>query len=101
MVAEYYCSHTKTQILNRFLFIAFVSQRNLRVILLLQALAHVGKKKGIKVTVVLPIKTSVDTVRRSQGYGAKVVISGKNLEEARLEAFNLIKQHGAGTYING
>ncbi|CAB3249268.1 unnamed protein product [Arctia plantaginis] len=65
------------------------------------ALAHVGKKKGIKVTVVLPIKTSVDAVRRTQDYGAKVVISGQNLEEARLEAFNLIKQHGAGTYING
>ncbi|KAJ8723861.1 hypothetical protein PYW07_007841 [Mythimna separata] len=66
------------------------------------ALARQGQVYKVRVTVVLPEHTRQSVVDRCQDYGATVVLSGDNVEEARTRAFKLIAEQGrVGTYLNG
>jgi len=64
------------------------------------ALAYHGSQLGIPVTVVMPTVAPLTKIEKSRAYGAKVIISGTHIGEARLEANKIMAQEGQ-TYING
>mmetsp|Transcript_29004 Transcript_29004/g.46569 ORF Transcript_29004/g.46569 Transcript_29004/m.46569 type:complete len:463 (+) Transcript_29004:63-1451(+) len=64
------------------------------------ALARHGKRMGIPVTVVMPTVAPMTKVMNCREYGAKVVIAGKHIVEAKGHAEQLVDKEGL-TYING
>ena len=64
------------------------------------ALALHGARLGIPVTVVMPQHAPLVKQRRCRELGARVVLHGENIAEARLRADELVKAEGL-TYING
>ncbi|XP_020743510.1 serine dehydratase-like [Odocoileus virginianus] len=58
------------------------------------AAAYAARKLGIPATIVLPEGTSVNVVKRLQGEGAEVQLTGKNWDEANLRAQELAKNDG-------
>ncbi|XP_038206896.1 L-threonine ammonia-lyase-like [Zerene cesonia] len=64
------------------------------------ALAYYGQRLKIPVTVVLPSNSSIIYVGRCHELGAFVVSYGENLDEARGQAFIMLKKRGQ-VYING
>ncbi|KAF5929269.1 hypothetical protein HPG69_019290, partial [Diceros bicornis minor] len=58
------------------------------------AAAYSARKLGIPVTIVLPEGTSLQVVRRLQGQGAEVQLTGKVWDEANLRAQELAKRDG-------
>ena len=51
-----------------------------------QGVALAGTLQGIDVTVVMPVTAPLAKANAARGYGAKVVLYGESLEEARTEA---------------
>ncbi|CAG4957503.1 unnamed protein product [Colias eurytheme] len=66
----------------------------------LLALAYYGQRLKIPVTVVLPSNSSIIYVGRCHELGAFVVSFGENLDEAKGQAFVMLKKRGQ-VYING
>ncbi|XP_045502568.1 L-threonine ammonia-lyase-like [Colias croceus] len=64
------------------------------------ALAYYGQRLKIPVTVVLPSNSSIIYVGRCHELGAFVVSFGENLDEAKGQAFVMLKKRGQ-VYING
>jgi threonine dehydratase len=64
------------------------------------ALALHGARLGIPVTVVMPQHAPLVKQRRCRELGARVMLHGENIAEARLRADELVKAEGL-TYING
>ncbi|XP_047512267.1 L-threonine dehydratase catabolic TdcB-like isoform X2 [Pieris napi] len=64
------------------------------------ALAFYGQRLGIPVTVVLPSTTPVYVVGKCHELGAFVVSYGETLDDARRQAFVMLKKRGQ-VYING
>ncbi len=64
------------------------------------ALAYHGRELGVPVTVVMPIFAPLIKQERCRQMGARVLLSGSNLGEARELADNLVADEGL-TYING
>ncbi|XP_007170927.1 serine dehydratase-like isoform X1 [Balaenoptera acutorostrata] len=58
------------------------------------AAAYAARKLGIPATIVLPEGTSPQVVRRLQGEGAEVQLTGKVWDEANLRAQELAKKDG-------
>ncbi|XP_044245812.2 serine dehydratase-like isoform X3 [Ursus arctos] len=58
------------------------------------AAAYAARKLGIPATIVLPEGTSPQVVRRLQGEGAEVQLTGKVWDEASLKAQELAKRDG-------
>lgn len=58
------------------------------------AAAYCARKLGIPATIVLPEGTSLKVVRRLQGEGAEVQLTGKVWDEANLRAQELAKRDG-------
>lgn len=65
-----------------------------------QALAYHGGKLGIPVTVVMPVNAPFVKVQNCRGFGANVVMFGKDFDEARGEAMRLSQEKGL-KYVNG
>src|SRR5438876_3586953 len=63
-------------------------------------LAYHGKSLGIPVTVVMPRFAPLNKVTNCQRLGAKVILCGKNMQEAREEA-DRIRAAEERIYING
>ena len=59
-----------------------------------QGVALAGTTAGIPVTVVMPVTAPLAKASAAQGYGAKVVLCGASLEEARLEAEKIAEREG-------
>lgn len=65
------------------------------------ALAYHGKRLGIPVTVVMPTIAPINKSSRcSDEYGAKVIFYGNNIQDAREEAYRLMKDTHQ-FYVNG
>ena len=64
------------------------------------ALAYHGRSLGIPVTVVMPQFAPLVKQVRCQQFGARVIVHGENIAEARLRANDLVAAEGL-TYING
>eukprot|EP00471_Norrisiella_sphaerica_P002625 CAMPEP_0184485898 /NCGR_PEP_ID=MMETSP0113_2-20130426/7466_1 /TAXON_ID=91329 /ORGANISM="Norrisiella sphaerica, Strain BC52" /LENGTH=462 /DNA_ID=CAMNT_0026867553 /DNA_START=321 /DNA_END=1709 /DNA_ORIENTATION=+ len=64
------------------------------------ALARHGKRMGIPVTVVMPTVAPMTKVNNCREYGARVLINGKHIVEAKDYAEKLVEEEGL-TYING
>ncbi|MBC5810071.1 MAG: threonine ammonia-lyase [Candidatus Eremiobacteraeota bacterium] len=60
-----------------------------------QAVAYQGKRLGVPATIVMPENTPFTKVRRTEGFGAKVVLAGQNLTEAGERAQILARESGA------
>nr|AGT02807.1 threonine ammonia-lyase [Angomonas desouzai] len=65
-----------------------------------QALALHGSQLGIPVTVVMPLNAPIVKVENCKGFGASVVLSGRNFSEAKQQAEKLAKEKGY-RYVNG
>lgn len=63
-------------------------------------LAYHGKLLGVPVTVVMPRFAPLTKVNNCQQLGAKVILAGDNLEDAREEATKLVQTQGF-RYIHG
>lgn len=59
-----------------------------------QGVALAGTTAGIPVTVVMPVIAPLAKASAAQGYGAKVVLAGSSLEEARREAEQIAEREG-------
>ncbi len=57
-----------------------------------QGVAFHAKNMKIPATIVMPVSTPVAKVERTQSYGAKVILSGKNLAESEITAREYVKQ---------
>ncbi len=64
------------------------------------ALAYHGRDLGIPVTVVMPVFAPLIKQTRCASYGAKVVLFGANIGEAKIEADRLAEEQGL-SYIHG
>lgn len=64
------------------------------------ALAYHGRSLGVPVTVVMPQFAPLVKQVRCQQFGARVIVHGENIAEARLRANELVATEGL-TYING
>ena len=64
------------------------------------ALAYHGRDLGIPVTVVMPTVAPLVKQERCKQFGAKVVLSGRNIAEAKEEADRYVESDGM-TYIHG
>eukprot|EP01063_Lacrimia_lanifica_P040543 TRINITY_DN9218_c0_g1_i1.p1 TRINITY_DN9218_c0_g1~~TRINITY_DN9218_c0_g1_i1.p1 ORF type:complete len:455 (+),score=173.39 TRINITY_DN9218_c0_g1_i1:52-1416(+) len=64
------------------------------------ALAYHGRRLGIPVTVVMPLFAPLAKVNRCREFGATIHLHGANIQEAREEASEMMKETGQ-TYING
>jgi len=63
-------------------------------------LAYHGRLLGVPVTVVMPSVAPLTKIVNCQQLGAKVLLEGANIEEARCHAMKLVEQQDL-TYING
>ncbi len=59
-----------------------------------QGVALAGASRGIDVTVVMPSFAPLAKVNAARAYGARVVLAGSSLEEARTEAVSIAEQEG-------
>jgi threonine dehydratase len=59
-----------------------------------QGVALAGSERGIDVTVVMPASAPLAKVVAARGYGARVVLHGTSLEEARAEAQAIAAREG-------
>jgi threonine dehydratase len=59
-----------------------------------QGVALAGTLQGIDVTVVMPLSAPLAKANAARGYGARVVLSGQSLEEARTEALTIADREG-------
>lgn len=59
-----------------------------------QGVALAGTLQGIDVTVVMPLSAPLAKANAARGYGARVVLSGQSLEEARTEALAIADREG-------
>lgn len=64
------------------------------------ALAFHGRSLGVPVTVVMPIFAPIVKQERARGFGARVILFGENIGEAKLKADELASQQGLA-YIHG
>lgn len=49
-----------------------------------------------------PVTTSRDIIEKCHyDFGASVIMHGKDLDDAKKQAFTMIAEIGKGTYING
>ena len=64
------------------------------------ALAWHGKLLNIPVTVVMPEVAPMTKIRNCRNFGARVLLHGRNIQEARSRADEIIASEGA-VYING
>jgi threonine dehydratase len=64
------------------------------------ALAYCGQSLGIPVTVVMPVFAPLIKQTRCRNFGAKVLLSGQNIGEAKGLADELAAKHGL-TYVHG
>lgn len=64
------------------------------------ALSYHGKDLGIPVTVVMPTIAPLTKVKNSRELGARVIVTGAHIGEAREFAAEMAEQEGL-TYING
>ncbi|XP_001490183.1 serine dehydratase-like isoform X1 [Equus asinus] len=58
------------------------------------AAAYAARKLGVPATIVLPEGTSLQVVRRLEGQGAEVQLTGKVWDEANLRALELARRDG-------
>src|ERR1043166_9211699 len=63
-------------------------------------LAYHAQLLGIPVTVVMPQIAPLTKITNCEHLGARVILHGANIEEARLHAMTLVEQSGF-TYLNG
>jgi threonine dehydratase len=59
-----------------------------------QGVALAGRNLGVDVTVVMPQTAPLAKVAGARGYGARVVLAGRSLEEARDEAERIVDLEG-------
>ncbi|MBD5656780.1 MAG: pyridoxal-phosphate dependent enzyme, partial [Candidatus Eremiobacteraeota bacterium] len=59
-----------------------------------QAVAYQSTRLGVPSTIVMPENTPFTKVRRTQQFGARVVLHGSNLADASVRAFALAEHHG-------
>ncbi|MGP6156057.1 MAG: threonine ammonia-lyase [Vulcanimicrobiaceae bacterium] len=59
-----------------------------------QAVAYQGKRLGIPTTIVMPETTPFTKVRRTQSFGARIVLAGANLTAAGERAAQLVESEG-------
>jgi threonine dehydratase len=59
-----------------------------------QGVALAGTLQGIDVTVVMPLSAPLAKANAARGYGARVVLSGQSLEEARTEGLTIADREG-------
>lgn len=59
-----------------------------------QAVAYHAARLGIPATIVMPEHTPFNKVGATEGYGAKVILSGETVAESRTLADRLIAEHG-------
>lgn len=64
------------------------------------AMAFHGKELGVKITVVMPTLAPLAKVNKCKKFGARVIIHGAHIGEAKEFAENLIKNEGL-VYVNG
>ncbi|MBC8066680.1 MAG: pyridoxal-phosphate dependent enzyme [Chlorobia bacterium] len=64
------------------------------------ALAHHGRDLGIPVTVCMPIFAPLVKQTRCRQLGARVILTGTNIAEAKIEADRLVELEGL-TYVHG
>lgn len=64
------------------------------------ALAYHGRELGIPVTVVMPVFAPLVKQSRARGLGARLLLSGDNIHEAKREADRLVEEQGL-TYVHG
>lgn len=65
-----------------------------------QGVACAASRIGIKSTIVMPEGSPISKVMATRGYGAEVILSGKNYDESYEEACQIQKKTGY-TYIHG
>ena len=65
-----------------------------------QALAFHAARLGIPCTIVMPEAAPLIKVRNTTGHGAKVILTGKDYDEARAHASQLSRTDGQ-TYVSG
>ena len=58
-----------------------------------QSLAYAGRAHGIPVTIVVPERNSPDKNAAMQGFGAELIVHGRDFQEAREHAIRLAEQH--------
>lgn len=59
-----------------------------------QGIALAGSTTGIAVTVVMPATAPLAKANAARGYGARVVLAGNSLEDARAEAMAIAEREG-------
>jgi threonine dehydratase len=59
-----------------------------------QGVALAARLAGIEATIVMPVATALIKVRRTEGYGAKIVLHGRSYDEAQVEAQRLAAEEG-------
>ena len=59
-----------------------------------QSLAYAGRAHGIPVTIVVPEDNSPDKNAAMKSFGAKLVVHGRDFQEAREHAVQLTDEHG-------
>lgn len=58
-----------------------------------QGVAYHARRLGIPTTIVMPRNTPFNKVRHTQGHGARVILEGETLDEARAHAYALRDKH--------
>jgi threonine dehydratase len=64
-----------------------------------QAVAYHAVKRGIRAQIVMPLTTPLVKASATRGYGAEVILTGANYDEACLEALRRCKEQGL-TFIH-
>ena len=59
-----------------------------------QSLAYAGRAHGIPVTIVVPEGNSPDKNAAMEGFGATLIVHGRDFQEAREYAIRLAEEHG-------
>ena len=60
-----------------------------------QGVAYASKEQNIQCTIVMPKNASPAKVSATRGYGAKVILEGKNYDESSAKAKEIAKETGA------
>ncbi len=60
-----------------------------------QGVALAAKQVGVPATIVMPVQTPLLKIRRTEGYGATIVLFGASWDEAQAHALELAAQSGA------
>jgi threonine dehydratase len=59
-----------------------------------QGLAYHGTRLGLQTTIVMPEMTPFTKVRRTRRFGARVILTGRDIAEATAATYRLIDEHG-------